>query len=316
MGLLLDDLAEPFERMPVADIRTALGDVWGLDASQLEQLDTERDDTYRAETAQGIVTIKIAHPSDPPAVIDLQVRAMQHVAAADPEVPVQPVVPTRDGEPTALVGGRVARVLGWIDGDLLDEVDTTPELLTEAGRMHGRLHTALAGFDHPAADRDLAWDLPRLPELLSAATEPLHVEVMLRFAAETVPALAALPRQVIHNDLHPSNLLVSGGRVTGILDFGDVLRSSRAADLGVALAYLAPSDDAETWDDVRAFRAGFESVVTLLPDERALLRQLMAARTIMRIVVNRVLHRDRGEELDEFYARNERRLRRILTDEI
>ena len=54
--------------------------------------------------------------------------------------------------------------------------------------MLGRLNRALADFEHPAADRDLAWDLPHLPDLRPHATDPLHLEVIDRFAAEVVAA--------------------------------------------------------------------------------------------------------------------------------
>lgn len=318
MAPLLDDLAAPFDPVEPEAARAALADTWGLDATALERLDTERDDTFRATTARGDVLLKIAHPADDPAVIDFQVRAMQHVHDADPGIPIQRVLPARDGAITAAVDGRVARVLTYLHGDLVLEEPRPPSLYAEAGRMLGRLNRALASYEHPAADRDLVWDLPRLPDLLPDASDPLHIEVMLRFAAETAPALVRLPHQVIHNDGHPGNLLVdpaNPGTMSGILDFGDALRSARICDLGVSLAYLVP-DAPHPWPDVDAFLGGFEDAVPLLPEERALLPMLMAARTIMRTVVNQRLHRDRDEDLHGFYARNDRKLRRILTEGI
>lgn len=317
MAPLLDDLAAPFDPVEPESARTALARTWGLDATSIERLDTERDDTFRATTEQGDVLLKIAHPADDPAVVDFQVRAMLHVQEVDPGIPIQRVVPAQDGAVTAAVDGRVARVLTYLHGDLVLDGARSPSLYAEAGGMLGRLNGALASYEHPASDRDLAWDLPRLPELLPDASDPLHVEVIMRFAAETAPALARLPHQVIHNDGHPGNLLVDPadpGTLSGILDFGDALRSARICDLGVSLAYLVP-DAPRPWPEVDAFLAGFERAVPLLPEERALLPMLVAARTIMRNVINQRLHRDRDEDLHGFYARNDRKLRRILTEE-
>ncbi|HWM35121.1 MAG TPA: phosphotransferase [Pseudolysinimonas sp.] len=303
MTLLLDELAEPFEHLDAESVRAILAEYWGVEAAGLTRLDTERDDTFRA----GAYVIKVAHPADPPALIDLQLAAMDHARAADPGIPVQRVVPTTTGAPSVVVAGRIARVLTYLDGELMLERPRSLALHHDAGRMLGRLNAALADFEHPAADRDLVWDPVRFPELLPAASDPLHVEVLLRFAAETAPALQSLPRQVVHDDAHPGNLLVDGDRLTGILDFGDIVRTARVCDLGVSLAYLDGPERA-------AFQAGFESVVPLLPEERAVLPMLMAARTITRTIAYLALQRTDNGDLDEFAAANDRRLRRILSE--
>jgi Ser/Thr protein kinase RdoA (MazF antagonist) len=323
MATLLDGLAEPFTAVEPDDAVSMLAEHWRITVGGLTRLETERDDTFRVSVADasaadgsthgGDLVLKVAHPSDPPGLIDLQSRALEHARAADPGIPLQRVVPTRTGALGAVVGGRTARVLTWLDGELVLESPQTPALFGDAGRMLGRLNRALAGFEHPAADRDLAWDLPHLPDLRPHATDPLHLELIDRFAAETVPALAQLPHQVIHNDGHPGNLLVDPARpeaVAGILDFGDVTRSPRVCDLAVALAYLVP-DAPRPWPDFEAFEAGFDSVVPLTDGERAVLPMLIAARTIMRTVINQVMNPE-YEDKDGFYARNERRLRHIL----
>ena len=178
--------------------------------------------------------------------------------------------------------------------------------------MLGRLNRALADFAHPAGDRALSWDLSNLPDLRSHASEPLHLEIIDRFAAEVSPVLAGLPHQVIHNDGHPGNLLVDPARpdaVAGVLDFGDTVRTARVCELAVALAYLVP-DAPRPWPEVDAFTAGFEGVVPLSTNERALLPMLIAARTIMRTVINQVLNP--GPDPHGFYVRNDRKLRHIL----
>ena len=309
MPLLLDELAEPFTSITPEAARAALAAHWGIDAGELIRLDTERDDTFRA----GDVTLKIAHPNDAPELIEMQTAALEYVLATDPGIPVQRLVPTRDGTPSAVIDGRIARVLTWIDGDLLIDSPMTPAVLTDAGRMLGRLNRALATFDHPGAHRVLAWDLPHLPELRDYATSPLHVDVIDRFAAETSPVLATVPHQLIHNDGHPGNLLVSGDRLAGILDFGDAVYSARVCDLAVALTYLVP-DGPRPWPAVDTFMAGYLSSVPMTDDELALLPMLMAARTIMRSVINQVLARDAHTDPYGFYARNDRKLLHILED--
>jgi Ser/Thr protein kinase RdoA (MazF antagonist) len=58
-----------------------------------------------------------------------------------------------------------------------------------------------------------------------------------RFDAVARPALAGTETQVIHADFHGDNLLTDGGRITGVLDFGDALAGPVAMDVGVAACY-------------------------------------------------------------------------------
>ncbi len=290
---ILAELVEPFERMPDAAAADLLGSDWGLSPIALDRLDTERDDTFRFEADGASYVLKVAHPSDDPAVVDLQLAALAHAAEADPGLPLQHVVPSRDGLAWVEVDGRAARVYEWMDGTLARGSEPTHRQLRAMGRMLGRLNLALRGFEHAASRRELAWDLQRLPALRELAVDtPAMLEIVDRFEAETLPSLQRMPQQVIHNDFHPGNLLVDTsdeGYVTGILDFGDVVHSARVNDLGVALAYLpmgsSPSEAALPFVD------GFESVVPLTPEERAVLPHLVSARLVQRRLLNALLER-------------------------
>jgi aminoglycoside phosphotransferase (APT) family kinase protein len=49
------------------------------------------------------------------------------------------------------------------------------------------------------------------------------------------------PPSWIHGDLHPGNLLLDSGRLTAVLDFGDIAAGDPATDLSVAWMWLPPS---------------------------------------------------------------------------
>lgn len=303
MNPMLDALVAPFTGIDEERALATLGTHWGVIDARLERMDTERDDTFRVrrEGAPDLL-LKIAHPDDDPAVLDLQTAALAAIEAHDPELPIPRVVPTRDGNSAAAVDGRIARVLTWLPGALMIETECTPAQLHAAGRMLGRLSRALATVEHPASDRVLAWDLQALPDLAdeAAASAPDLREFVDGFAAHVSPALAALPRQLSHNDFHPGNVLVDPedpATITGVLDFGDVVRSARATDVAVALAYLVPDegDVAAAWNP---FLAGFAECVTLEPAELSLLPTLAAARQVQRILINDALGRAAGEIRD------------------
>jgi len=63
----------------------------------------------------------------------------------------------------------------------------------------------------------------------------------------------------LHGDLHPANILVSEGRVTGVIDFGDITAGDPATDLAVAWMLL-PADCHD------AFRAAYGAADGRQPD--------------------------------------------------
>jgi Ser/Thr protein kinase RdoA (MazF antagonist) len=307
-GLLAAEMAAPFERISEVDAATLASRLWGITPERAHRVDTERDDTFRletgAETANASYALKIAHPADDPAMIDLQTAAIEWAAEHDPSLPLPRPIATVDGilQPVA-TDGRVARLFPWMPGQTLRAAlwDAAPDaaLLHAIGATHARLTVALAGFRHAAESRALAWDVARLPELTGlteALDDPVPVAVVLeRHVAEIAPRLAALPQQVIHNDGNLDNLLVDdrATRVVGVLDFGDVVRTARVLDLAVVASYLLPADDQYAASDtLDALTAGWQSVLPLEPGERELLPHLAIARLVQRMLLGAWLGRE------------------------
>jgi aminoglycoside phosphotransferase (APT) family kinase protein len=56
----------------------------------------------------------------------------------------------------------------------------------------------------------------------------------------------------LHGDLHPANILVNDGRVSGIIDFGDITAGDPASDLSVAWMLLPPGSQAGFWPAYQA----------------------------------------------------------------
>jgi aminoglycoside phosphotransferase (APT) family kinase protein len=71
-----------------------------------------------------------------------------------------------------------------------------------------------------------------------------------------VAALAAPgyygPPVWLHGDLHPANILVNDGLVSGVIDFGDITAGDPASDLSVAWMLLPASGHASFWSAYQA----------------------------------------------------------------
>ena len=70
-------------------------------------------------------------------------------------------------------------------------------------------------------------------------------------AALTAPAYDG-PPVWLHGDLHPTNILVNDGLVSGVIDFGDITAGDPASDLSVAWMLLPPGFHASFWSAYQA----------------------------------------------------------------
>jgi len=303
----MEELDAPFERLSECAAAALATEFWGIDVRGIDgggvtRLDTERDDSFRIRSDAGEFVLKVAHPADDPLLINLQTAAMAFVAETEPRLTVQTIVSTIDGEIEPIIDGRVARLLTWLPGVPLFTVRPDRARLGLLGQTLGQLSRALQTFDHPAAHRDFVWDSARLPlieSLRPVAPWPEIDEVFALFDKRVAPKLAELPRQVIHNDFHPGNVMVdesSAAFVTGVIDFGDTIHTARVADVAVAVSYFAAPLNI---DDTAPFIDGFETVVPLTDAEKEVLPILVAARFTARILVNGHLARGNPESRDD-----------------
>jgi len=77
---------------------------------------------------------------------------------------------------------------------------------------------------------------------------------------EEIPTLyASLPQQLSHEDYAPSNILMEGGHVTGVLDFEFCARDLGVMDITVALSWwpLSEFGSGAEWPIIEAFGSGF-----------------------------------------------------------
>jgi len=258
MSSMLTDaggLAASCVPMPEAEAAALAKSHYGLEG-RLVRFATEKDDTFRIETPRGEkFVLKVANPSEDPQEVAFQNGMLDHIAAFDPGLPVPRVIRNRTGEDQfALVDGagqtREVRLLSYLDGTPLSETGSTAPQRERIGETLGLLRHATAGFSHPADGRELAWDVKHvgkldhlLGEVDDADQRRKLAEGMQRCTACS-DQVAACRTQVLHNDFSKSNIVVDADNdafVTGIIDFGDAVRTAIAIDVSTALLNQLPS---------------------------------------------------------------------------
>ncbi len=272
-------LEAPPPRFTAEEIAAIAAELFGL-SGQASDLGSERDQTFLIDDGAAGGVLKISNLGEDAAVLDLEAQAIEHISRVDPDLPVARLRASNTYE------GHFVRLFERLHGH-----EGGPELddraLFDYGATHARLNLALRGFFHPAAARNLLWHLQSAAELRPLASaipdesrRRLVEKILDRYEQRVAPRWPMLRAQVVHGDLNLDNVLLDGqGRISAIVDFGDVGFSAQVADFAVGLASLVrgrPNDDV-----VRAARLaidGYQSRIPLEPLELELLGDLVAAR--------------------------------------
>ena len=289
-------MEEPAPAFSTAQAEEIAQRAFGLRASA-HALASERDQNFRLRTADGSEwVLKIANPAEDPALLDMQTRALLHIAEVDPELSVPRVRTKPEGalfhEVDADDGRRfIVRLLSFLPGQLLDDAAPHPALARDVGAMAARLARALRGFSHPSSHHALLWDLTQAPDLRerthhieSASRRCVIEEVLDHFATEVLPRLRQQRAQVIHNDVSRMNTLVDGHRVSGVIDFGDMIHAPIVCDLAVPISELLVVYP-EPIATAAEITAGYHSVIPLEDEEIRLIPDLAATRCAMYVAV-------------------------------
>ena len=203
------------------------------------------------------LAVRLPRTPRAPSLLRTEQRWLPSVTAGLPlPVPVQ----VRVGEPSGLFAWTWT-VTSWVDGDPADRAPVTDPSSADAlagflralhrpapdeAPFNANRGVALAGVQDNLydwlpvlADGDFGGDLPG--DKTAAAVADVWE------GAVAAPAWKGAPVW-LHADLHPANVVVSGGALSGVIDFGDMCAGDPAADLSAAWLVL-PAGSASRFFD-------------------------------------------------------------------
>jgi homoserine kinase type II len=235
-------------------------------------------------------------------------------------------IPTRAGEPFARLPdatgtAMLATLTPFFPGDRPNPGDLAQ---TEAaGWALATLDVALARVMLPAelaATAPLPMGLLRRRLGLAPDGEPLatlaalgvpdadrtRLAALLHTVEREMPALyAALPRQIIHSDYDPGNVLMEDTHVSAILDFEFAGPDLRVAELAAPLTWWPARflGTRREWDVIAAFGRGYAAVLPLTPDELDAIPALLRLRAIVSLLHRLTRYQQRRSDAPSVHAR-------------
>ncbi|HYN57010.1 MAG TPA: aminotransferase [Motilibacterales bacterium] len=290
------------EEAPVLDCGDAqriVTGLWGLPEPRARDLGSHQDRNFLITTARARFVLKVANTAIPDDSLDAQNAAM--LALAD--------LPMRTPRPVASIHGNLrevadlegvghsARLLTYLPGQLMTGSGyLAPITSRQFGALAGRVSKALADFWHPGAGLVNQWDIRRSPQVVAQLSTALDPDLGSRVRALSAaaqraldPLSEALPTQVIHADVTDFNVVADPGPdarpiPAGVIDFGDLMHTWRAAEAAVTICALLVKDRRAPLRIAEDVLAGFCSEQQLLPVEIRALWPMVAARACAGLV--------------------------------
>ena len=249
------------------------------------------DRNFLLENKEGDRSIlKIAHADEEQASLELQNQMMRHLELHGEKSIFPTVMVSTNGRDIETVTARdgkshLVRRLSYLPGTQLALIkDHSPDLLRSLGEMLGRMDRALTSFDHVDASSPYSWDLKHVESMLTDELEHIvgsadrsQVEHFLElYRKSSAGKMDSLRQSFIHNDASIHNVLVAsarsttGGvdqwRVSGLVDFGDLVYSQTINNLAICLAYVMMDKSDPLEAAVHVVR-GYANHFPLTPEE-------------------------------------------------
>lgn len=297
-------------------INSILKENYDFGVASIKQLAGYIDFNYRITTKENTNYILKFHTSDPLFFLKAQHELLDHLDDGSSTYPV--VCKTLTGSNTFTFENYHVRLLSFLDGSFLNDQDkSSQQLISSFGESLANFHLSASSLViHSLSHMELEWDMINLPQLnihlsliKSPETRRLIHYYMVQYKDRVLPNLHKLPKQIIHGDANPMNVLVQNNAVSGFIDFGDMSYNYRIFDLAIALAYLLMEQE-DPLLIAKHFISAYHNKNELHPKEIDVLYYLIAARICQSQLIGAKSQKDQPE--NQYLSLDEQRGAELL----
>ena len=181
--------------------------------------------------------------------------------------------------------GSFSRLLNYVEGSFLAEVNPTERTLFQFGKRMAEMNMALSDFKSDTISvRKLKWDLqyflnvwPKTDFIKNSVHKKWVDYYFQQFRDEVQPKIHKLRTQILHNDLNDWNVLIEDEDISGIIDYGDIANSPLINEIAIALSYVM-FNKKNPLEEAATVLKGYHKYFPILKEELELLAFLIPAR--------------------------------------
>ena len=236
------------------------------------------------------------------------------------------LLPTKDGAPY-VDAARITALYHRLPGAPLSKEDRYGQHRYDFGYKYGqglaRLHRALAAVEADIMPNEGSiyetvknWSMPRVQKQNEQWNMGLSQAFFEDYANNFARLVDKLPRQLIHTDANPSNILFDHGDISGFIDFDLSERDIRLRDVcycatGILCEWRGVDGVEEKWPRVlEGILHGYDSINPLTAEEKEAVFYVLCAIEMMCVA-----YFDTVAEFQELAANNREMLQYIVSSE-
>ncbi len=250
--------------------------------------------------------LKISSQGETRDELDLQNKAMEYLGSKLPRIKFPKALPALNGEVINEVQGRdghkyYVRLLTYIPGEVFSRLkEPALSVWKDLGSLLGFVDQALLDFHHPAARREIPWDLKnvlwakeRLKFIEDKEKRRLIDFHLAQLEYRVLPELDRLRQSIIYNDANENNLIIEladsdlGKRpkIVGLIDFGDMVETYTVAEIAIALTYAMMNKD-DPFAVASSLLSAYHCIFPLKEEEIEVLPDLILARLCISVTMS------------------------------
>ena len=188
-----------------------------------------------------------------------------------------------------------SRLLTWIEGKLWNDIaKPSNNLYHKLGEFTGSINKSLIDIHDNSFNRKIVWDLKNYQDLkpyISLIKDNQVSNIINYFFNEYTSLInqaeSKLRKSLIHNDINNYNIIVNEAEdlIIGVIDFGDMVKSSLINELAIVIAYsLIKSDNIQESSNI--IIKAYSDKISLRNEELEILYYTVGIRLSMSIILS------------------------------
>lgn len=253
------------------------------------------NNSFFVYTKSGEFVLRIYDTQSTKSAVRFEVALLEKLHAAG-MIPTPEILPNLRERlvTTVSMGGkqRYAILMRKLSGRIV--VPTDYSLISAVAKTHAQLHVVSARLIRPrqsvqkTLDHGRFWftkEMSRVEEQFTSyglwdayRTQALDLQTALRQISRVI---VRLPSAECHLDYDSDNILTNGKRITGVIDFGDVVHAPLVMDLGYSLWWWLFCNPVKKHQAIlKSYLSAYQKVRPLLQKEKELLKVFIQLRNL------------------------------------